>query len=128
MVARKYFAFASVCVCVVGFVPAGYGQTGRVSQLISQLGSPLASDRVSAKAALVQIGTPAVVPLVAALSNPDSEVRYRAADCLGEIKDFRAVASLIAALKDPASFVAATAADALGKIGDHRAVAPSMTP
>ena len=80
--------------------------------------------RASAAEALVKIGAPAVEPLIAALKDKDSDVRYAAAKALGEIKDPRAVEPLIAALKDESSSVRRAAAEALGKIGDPRAVEP----
>jgi hypothetical protein len=116
-----------VCLCLISLVQAGFGQADRVDQLIKQLGSSDAGVRVSAKAALVQIGASAVEPLIAALTHPDSGVRYRAAECLGEIKDPRAVDPLIAALRDPVTIVESSAAKALGEIGDPRAVAPLMS-
>jgi hypothetical protein len=61
--------------------------------------------------------------LVAALKDPDPDLRERAAEVLGKIGDSRAVEPLVLALGDPFSSVRERAADALGKIGT-RAVEP----
>ncbi len=82
--------------------------------------------RHAAAGALVEIGAPAVEPLLVALRNEDMAVRYRAAYALGDIGDRRAVEPLIAALKDAYGDVRRAAATALGKIGDLRAVEPLL--
>jgi hypothetical protein len=72
----------------------------------------------------------AVEPLIAALKDTDSHVRFDAAWALGQIKDPRAVEPLIVALKDTGTYselqihghVSAQAAQALGQIKDPRAV------
>ncbi|MCX6558123.1 MAG: HEAT repeat domain-containing protein [Candidatus Aminicenantes bacterium] len=66
----------------------------------------------------------AVWPLVQALNDPNSSVRFVAAEALSEIGDARAVEPLIKALKDSNSTVRGSAAMALGEIGDERAVEP----
>lgn len=76
--------------------------------------------------ALAKIGTPAVDPLIAALSHPDDDVRWKAAVALGEIRDPRAVGPLIRLLSDPDRFVKGRAALALGMIGE-KAVGPLIT-
>jgi HEAT repeat protein len=78
-----------------------------------------------AAGALGEIGDArAVEPLIAALKDKNSGIRYGAAGALGEIGDARAVEPLIAALKDKHPVVRETAAEALGEIGDARAVEP----
>ncbi|MBI3303281.1 MAG: HEAT repeat domain-containing protein [Deltaproteobacteria bacterium] len=72
--------------------------------------------------ALVRIGPAAVGSLVAALRDRDENVRGRAAQALGRLRDTRAVDPLMAALKDKDWFVREAAAEALGRIGDVRAV------
>ncbi|MDD1665883.1 MAG: HEAT repeat domain-containing protein, partial [Methanomicrobiales archaeon] len=62
--------------------------------------------------------------LIDLLMHPELNVRWRAAEALGEARDVRAVESLIAALKDPFQDVSWIAAEALGKIRDPRAVEP----
>jgi HEAT repeat protein len=71
---------------------------------------------------LIQIGTPAVEPLIAALQDSRWEVRFAAARALGRIGDPRAVEPLIAALKEEDG--RSSAARAPGEIGDARAVEP----
>jgi|CZKF01.1.fsa_nt_gi HEAT repeat protein len=71
---------------------------------------------------LVKMGAPAVDALVAAMKDPDADVRWEAANALGEIKDPRAVPPLLEALQ--AKDLQWHAAYALGKIKDPRAVEP----
>jgi hypothetical protein len=73
--------------------------------------------RWKAAEALVQIGTPAVDPLIAVLSHPEEDVRWKAAIALGEIGDSRAIGPLIELLRDEDRFVKGRAAYALGLIG-----------
>jgi len=80
--------------------------------------------RVEAAGALVNIGEQAVEPLIAALNDEHSSVRFLAAGALGDIGDERAVEPLIAALNDEHPYVRKYAAEALGKIGDERAIEP----
>jgi len=53
-----------------------------------------------ASEALEKIGEPAVLPLIAALRNPDLQIRGLAADILGRIRDKRAVSPLKKLLAD----------------------------
>src|SRR5512136_3166476 len=62
--------------------------------------------------------------LIDLLVHPELNVRWRAAEALGEARDPRAVEPLIAALKDPYQDVSWIAAESLGKIRDARAVGP----
>jgi HEAT repeat protein len=77
----------------------------------------------SAASALVNIGTPAVEPLIAALRDADRDVRKLAVFALGNIGDPRAVEPIIAALKDGNTDFQNTAASALAEIG-----APAVEP
>jgi len=70
----------------------------------------------------VEIGAPAVQPLLAALEDQDWQVRKAAAEALGKIGDGRAVAPLVAALHE-GGVVSIAATEALGKIG-----APAVGP
>jgi HEAT repeat protein len=72
--------------------------------------------------ALVRIGKNAVPALVAALEDPDSNVRRHAARALGKIGEARAVKPLAAALRDGHEEVRREAAQALREIGDVVAV------
>jgi HEAT repeat protein len=71
---------------------------------------------------LVKMGAPAVDALAAAMHDPDADVRWEAANALGEIKDPRAVPALLEALR--AKDLQWHAALALGEIKDPRAVDP----
>jgi HEAT repeat protein len=70
---------------------------------------------------LIKIGTPAVMPLIAALKDDDWVVRNIAEEALGNIGDVRAAAPLGAALEN--GLVDKPAIDALVKIGN-----PGMKP
>jgi HEAT repeat protein len=89
---------------------------------IDKLKDPNETVRAQAAEKLRKIGTPAVEPLIRALSYGDPTVRAPAAAVLGEIKDPRVVDPLIAALKDNNRYVRQSAAWALGDVKDPRAV------
>jgi hypothetical protein len=80
------------------------------------------------RAAVVELGTPAVPPLIQALGDWNSDVRVAACEALGEIGDGQAVPHLIQALGDGDEDVRAAACRALGEIGDRQAVPPSSKP
>lgn len=95
--------------------------------LIQQLHSDEFKD--DATEALVELGSPAVERLVAALKDKEELVRKQAIIALGRIKDPRAVEPLIEMLKDPDWFTRLAAAAALEQIGDERgreAIKPLM--
>ncbi len=71
---------------------------------------------------LVQIGPQAVSPLCQALTSAHPEVRGRAAEVLGRIKDQHAVPFLLDALRSEFYTVRAKAAIALGQIRDAQAI------
>lgn len=73
---------------------------------------------------LDKIGKRAVEPLIQALLIDDKRCRQGAAEALGKIVDIRAVEPLIAALNDKDASVRWEVVTALGKIGDVRAVNP----
>jgi len=72
----------------------------------------------------VEIGPPAVDPLIAALRDNDASGRYSAAALLGEIGDARATDPLIASLADADADVRKVVAKALGQIRNTRALEP----
>lgn len=104
-------------------------ELGDVGFLIETLKNGKASHIADAKLALIDVGSPAVEPLIAVVK--DSSVgwfsRGHAARALGRIGDSRAVEPLIAALTDENSSVRRHAASALGHIGDTVAVEPLIS-
>jgi HEAT repeat protein len=70
---------------------------------------------------LVELGEPAVLPLIRALERHSSTLLMEA---LGRLRDPRAVAPLVAALTQEDPHLRQAAATALGLIGDPRAVRP----
>jgi HEAT repeat protein len=74
----------------------------------------------------VEIGAPAVDPLIIVLSDPHPEVRRAAAATLGILGDEAALESLLAALRDDDGLVIAAAAEALGCLKDRRALEPLL--
>lgn len=79
-----------------------------------------------ASESLVELGTPAVEPLIRALKHNVPAVAYGAAKTLGKLGNRRAVESLIVALKDNDKTLRWCAVMALGRIGDTRAVEPLL--
>jgi HEAT repeat protein len=81
-------------------------------------------DQYGALDKIVEIGTPAVEPLIETLRRDQDDVgRWVAAEALGRIGDNRAVSPLIDALRnDRHPDVRWHAADALGTLGDDKAV------
>ncbi|NOZ68429.1 MAG: HEAT repeat domain-containing protein [Deferribacteres bacterium] len=80
--------------------------------------------RNRAASALALIGPAATGKLLATLGDRDPYFRWRAAVCLGKIRDPEAVDSLLVLLNDEVSAVKWSAVYALGEIGDHRAIEP----
>jgi HEAT repeat protein len=73
---------------------------------------------------LVELGAPAVAPLLDCLKDEDYSRRQGAAQALGQLGDKRAVKPLIACLQDENVDVKKNAATALGQLGDKSAVEP----
>lgn len=73
---------------------------------------------------LLQIGRPAVEPLIAALNSPQPQLPEAAASVLGKLHDPRATEPLITALKISHAPMRAAPASALGENGDSRAIEP----
>lgn len=69
--------------------------------------------------ALGRLGPPAVDGLIKALRSEHKDVRWRAAEALGDIGDPRAIDALTQAGSDEESFVRSSAAQALKKIAGH---------
>lgn len=108
---------------IIGILILGIVGGRRAAELIiARFGDSI--DKLVGTGPLVSIGAPAVEPLITALRDEDSHVRWRAARALGEIADGRAVEPLLAALQDEDSDMRLHVTEALGAIGDARAVAP----
>jgi len=100
----------------------------RDPRTVSALVEALADDLMVAAAAveaLVEVGAPAVPPLVEALQAHDVQVRRHAAKALSRLGDARAVDALIEALEDPNYSVRWLAAEGLVTIG-REAVLPLL--
>lgn len=81
--------------------------------------------RRKASEALIEIGEPAVAPLIKALKNANPITREWVIRTLGEIKNRKAIKPLIKTLrKDEKSWIRERAAEALAKIGDKKTVKP----
>jgi HEAT repeat protein len=70
----------------------------------------------------IEMGDKAVVPLTAAMTDPDARGRRAAVCALGKIGEQRALPSLRAAMQDPDVEVRTEAALILGKAGDQEAM------
>jgi len=118
---RKY---AAACERVaVGLM--GFCESEAVARLVDLLKSEDPLICVYAVNALGYTGDPrAVEPLIAALGNPDGNMRFSATVALGRIGGNRAVEALIALFKDKE--LRWWAAMTLGKTHDERALAPLL--
>jgi HEAT repeat protein len=93
---------------------------GRAAEpLIAVLRDPDGETRLVATFGLVRIGREAVGPLIAALGDQDPDVRWQAAEVLGQIGDGRTVAPLRNLLRDGDALVRTAAQDALDSISRH---------
>jgi HEAT repeats len=96
-----------------------------IGLLVDQLASDDRLEREHALRALVAVHCPAVGPLIAALSDPDDEVRWEAAGALAEISDPTAGKALVRALEDPSCDVRWVAGVALIAL-DGRGLVPLL--
>ncbi len=99
------------------YLLGGAGEERVVQNLIATLHDPDKGVRTMAVQALVELGTPAVDPLLDLLDDRHWVVRYRAAEALGLIGDQRAVKPLVDMLADEKDHVRYMAAKGLGRIG-----------
>ncbi|MFL5733823.1 MAG: HEAT repeat domain-containing protein [Chloroflexia bacterium] len=101
------------------------GQT--VEGLVHTLATEKGATRDQAYAALVAMGSQAVLPLIGTLGDENDTIRYYVVGALGDIRDPRAVEPLIqTALNDEDEEVRSRAIEALVEIGDVRAVDPLL--
>ncbi|MDD4455559.1 MAG: HEAT repeat domain-containing protein, partial [Candidatus Methanomethylophilaceae archaeon] len=95
---------------------------GRVAELVAALKAGNDQGKQDRAAQyLMNIGPPAVGPLIAELKSTDRATKLRIVRILGVIGDPRSVYPLTECLRNPDREVRKSAADALGKIGDPRA-------
>lgn len=92
-------------------------QADHIHELIGQLGSDNYHMQSEAIDNLVNIGSPAVKPLIDALNSSDKRIRQGAAAALGEIKDERSIGALTYVLGDSDEKVRLRAEDALVGFG-----------
>jgi HEAT repeat protein len=97
-----------------------------VDQLVADLGSKRAGQRIKARAAIVRMGAGAVPPLLDALAAGQQHVRWEAAKALAEIADPAAAERLVEALGDKDTDVRWVVAEALIALGCE-AVKPLLT-
>lgn len=95
-----------------------------VGPLISALKDKHDTVREAAAETLHKIGTPAVEPLITALKDNSADTRKAAAQILGNIGDLRAIEPLVNALKDAEPNVRVAVAVGLGRLGTERAINP----
>jgi HEAT repeat protein len=94
-------------------IPSEKRSVADIPVLVEQLRSRSGVLREQARGALVAIGQASVGPLVKALSDPDEQVRWEAANALGCLRDRSAAPALVAALGDPRDGVRWLAAEGL---------------
>ena len=75
----------------------------------------------------LRLGTRAVLPLIDRLHSEDTDLRGKAAEVLGRLRDRRATGPLIAALTDADPEVRWRAAEALAELKDPEAAEPLVT-
>jgi len=92
--------------------------TNDVDTLCSLLAGKDGITRSKARAALVDIGRPAVTALVSALKDRNQTMRWESAKALGQIMDPKSIDALVTALQDRLFDVRWLAAEALISIGD----------
>ncbi|GHO84567.1 HEAT repeat domain-containing protein [Dictyobacter formicarum] len=95
-----------------------------IKPLIALFEDEVGEISLTAATVLAAFGSVALEPLLAALASKSVDLRYCAAEALGELGDKRAVVALLIATRDEDQYVRAQAAEALGKLGDYRAVEP----
>lgn len=93
-----------------------------IPHLIRGLSDPHFSVRMTSAHSLVQMGEPAVKPLVSLLDHSVRPASDLAIESLGKLKDKRAVPQLLKKLKDQNWATRAFAVEALGVMGDQRGI------
>jgi HEAT repeat protein len=97
---KGMFFLVSIMVCVFFMSNKVNGMEKNFDQLISELKSPSAENRIDAAWALGELGDPRAVDyLIKALSDTDDTVRYNVVKALGNLGDNKAIPYLEKALK-----------------------------
>jgi len=99
---------------------------GHAQQLVQNLGSANAAERIRTRAELAKLGRAAVPVLLSALDAPRQHVRWEAAKTLAEIADPAAAQRLVASLGDEDTDVRWVVAVALISVGSA-ALRPLLT-
>jgi HEAT repeat protein len=115
---KRIFLLMVLLATVTGCMKSG--QDNGIERLIEKM-QGAEDDRVSAATELVEIGKPAVGPLLGLLKHGNRRVRSWTAWALGSIGDKSAVEPLVKVLSDEDRDVRQKAARALGRIGDGKA-------
>jgi HEAT repeat protein len=93
-----------------------------IGPMIENLGHKDERIRRTAQLTLVQIGEPAVEPLIEALASDNEETQRTVAATLGNFQDQRAIDSLVKLLLEQKEHVSWSAAAALGNYQDQKAI------
>ncbi len=119
---RDPYEDASTVKGAVGRALGLFGAPGAAEALVDELHhlNEWSSPRLAE--VLVEMGSDAVEPLVAALDSQSINLRVWAARILGRIRDRRGVSPLTELLDDPAPEVRRAVVEALGWLGDTHAV------
>lgn len=94
------------------------------SLLTDKMHSKYKLEKINVIESLERIGNLGIGTIAKALRDEDEDVRWNAAEALGNIMSEAAVQLLLDALKDENEDVRSNAASALGKIGSEKAVQP----
>ena len=100
--------------------------TRAIPALIGALAAKEQEVRLTCRDSLVTLGSDAVEPLIAALTNKVAFTRRHAAEALGELGDARAAGPLLALIGDDHRQVRMAAMYAVGKVKDPIATEPLM--
>jgi len=93
-----------------------------IPHLVRGLSDPHFSVRMSSANSLVEIGEPAIKPLLFLLDHSGAPTLHLAIESLGKLKCEEAVSALLEKLKDEDWATRAFAVEALGEIGDQRGI------
>jgi HEAT repeat protein len=99
-ITRGIFFFLTIIISIFFITGTVNAMEKNFEQLVSELKSPSAENRIDAAWALGELGDPrAVEYLLKVLSDPDDTVRYNVVKALGNLGDNKAIPYLAKALK-----------------------------